>query len=103
MAEAHDGRIHQNRRFQRHPHKASSRWVETRSGDQIFANQRRSTLIPQDAKLTPWPDEFKKSYTLMADEPKLFERQAEVYAPCTDAEISRVIRSIEAILRGSRT
>ena len=47
--------------------------------------------------------EFKKWYTLMAGERKLFESEAEVYAPYTDHEISRVIQGIEAILRGSRT
>ena len=59
-------------------------------------------MIPQDAKRTPWPDEFKKWHTRMADERKLFEREAEIYAPRRDDEISRVIQAIEAILRGSR-
>ena len=26
--------------------------------DQIFANQKKLGVIPQDAKLTPWPDDL---------------------------------------------
>ena len=30
--------------------------------DQIFANQKKLGVIPQDAKLTPWPDDLLKSW-----------------------------------------
>ena len=56
-------------------------------------------MIPQDAKLTPWPDELLKKWdTLTADEKKLFIRQVEVYAAYlayTDHEIGRVIQAVE--------
>ena len=67
----------------------------------IFANQKRLGVIPQDAKLTPWPDDLLKSWDkLTADEKKMFIRQAEVYAAYlvyTDYEIGRVIQAVEDI------
>ena len=49
--------------------------------DQIFANQKKLGVIPQDAKLTPWPDDLLKSWDSLNDEEKkLFIRQANVYA-----------------------
>ena len=37
--------------------------------DTIFANQKRLGVIPQDAKLTPWPDDLLKKWDdLSADE-----------------------------------
>ncbi len=49
--------------------------------DQIFANQKKLGVIPQDAKLTPWPDKLLKSWDSLNDEEKkLFIRQANVYA-----------------------
>ena len=54
-------------------------------------------MIPQDAKLTPWPDDLLKDWDqLDADEKKLFIRQAEVFAAYlayTDHEIGRVIQA----------
>ncbi len=67
--------------------------------DQIFANQKKLGVIPQDAKLTPWPDGLLKQWdTLSADEKKLFIRQADVYAAYlayTDHEIGRVIQAVQ--------
>jgi arylsulfatase len=67
--------------------------------NQIFADQKRLGVIPQDAKLTPWPDNLLKQWdTLSADEKKLFIRQADVYAAYlayTDNEIGRVIKAVE--------
>jgi arylsulfatase len=64
----------------------------------IFANQKRMGVIPQDAKLTPWPDKLLKRWDqLTADEKKLFIRQADVFAAYwayTDHEIGRVIQHI---------
>ena len=49
-------------------------WNELR--DQIFANQKRLGVIPQDAKLTPWPDDLLKRWDkLTPDEKKMFARQ----------------------------
>lgn len=67
--------------------------------EQIFANQKRIGVIPQDAKLTPWPKDLLKNWdTLSTDEKKLFIRQAEVYAAYlayTDHEIGRVIQAVK--------
>ena len=67
--------------------------------DTIFANQKKLGVIPQDAKLTPWPDGLLKKWEeLNADEKKMFIRQAEVYAAYlmyTDAEIGRVVQEVQ--------
>ena len=67
--------------------------------DTIFANQKRLGVIPQDAKMTPWPDKLLKHWDqLTADEKKLFIRQVDVYAAYlayTDHEIGRVIQAVE--------
>ena len=72
-------------------------WNDLR--DQIFAKQKKLGVIPQDAKLTPWPDQLLKKWDeLTPDEKKLFIRQADVYAAFlayTDHEIGRVIQSVE--------
>jgi len=71
-------------------------WNDLR--DQIFANQKRLGVIPQDAKLTPWPDMLKRWDTLADEEKKLYIRQADVYAAYlayTDHEIGRVIQAVE--------
>ncbi len=67
--------------------------------DQIFANQKKLGVIPQDAQLTPWPDKLLKQWDQATDEEKkLYIRQADVYAAYlayTDHEIGRVIQAIE--------
>jgi arylsulfatase A-like enzyme len=90
------------------PHQPKAEWVEKFKGkfdmgwnalrDQIFANQKRLGVIPDNAKLTDWPDSLPKWETLSADQKKLFARQAEVYAgytAYTDYEIGRVIQAVE--------
>jgi len=93
------------------PHHATPEWIKKISDmhlfdkgwnalrEQIFANQKKLGVIPQDAKLTPWPDELLKKWdSLTAEEKKLFIRQADVYAAFlayTDHEIGRVIQAIE--------
>lgn len=92
------------------PHQPTQEWIDKFHGkfdmgwnvlrDQIFANQKRLGVIPQDTKLTEWPDSLPKWDTLSADEKKLFARQAEVYAAYTaytDHEIGRVIQAVEDI------
>ncbi len=58
-------------------------------------------MIPQDAKLTPWPDKLLKSWDSLNDEEKkLFIRQADVYAAFlayTDHEIGRVIQAVQDV------
>jgi arylsulfatase A-like enzyme len=67
--------------------------------EQISANQKKLGVIPQDAKLTPWPDDILKSWDKLTDvEKKLFIRQADVYGAYlayTDHEIGRVIQAVE--------
>jgi arylsulfatase A-like enzyme len=67
--------------------------------DEIFANQKKLGVIPQDAKMTPWPDSLLKRWNaLSADEKKMFLRQVDVYAAYlmyTDHEIGRVIQAVE--------
>jgi len=92
------------------PHHPTQEWVKKISDmhlfdkgwnalrDQIFANQKKLGVIPQDAQLTPWPDTLKKWDTLSAEEKKLFIRQADVYAAYlayTDHEIGRLVQAVE--------
>ena len=56
------------------PHHPTPEWIKKISDmhlfdkgwnalrDQIFANQKRLGVIPQDAKLTPWPDNLLKTW-----------------------------------------
>ncbi len=92
------------------PHHATPEWIKKISDlhlfdkgwnavrDQIYENQKKLGVIPQDAKLTPWPDDLLKRWdTLTADEKKLFIRQADVYGAFlayTDYEIGRVIQAV---------
>jgi arylsulfatase len=93
------------------PHHATPEWIEKISDmhlfdegwnklrDKIFENQKRLGVIPQDAKMTPWPKELLKDWDqCTADEKKLFLRQVDVYAAYlayTDHEIGRVIQAVE--------
>jgi arylsulfatase A-like enzyme len=90
------------------PHHPTPEWIEKFKGkfsmgwnalrEQIFANQKKLGVIPQDAVLTSWPAELKQWDALSADERKLFERQVEMYAAYlayTDYEIGRVIQAVE--------
>ena len=93
------------------PHHATPEWIEKISNmhlfdkgwnqlrETIFANQKRLGVIPQDAKLTPWPDKLLKNWDqCTADEKKMFIRQVDVYAAYlayTDHEIGRVIQAVD--------
>jgi arylsulfatase len=93
------------------PHHATPEWIKKISDmhlfdkgwnelrEQIFANQKKLGVIPADAKLTPWPDEFLQQWDqLTADEKKMLIRQVDVYAAYlayTDHEIGRVIQAVE--------
>jgi arylsulfatase len=93
------------------PHDPTPEWIKKISDmhlfdegwnklrDTIFANQKRLGVIPQDAKLTPWPKDLLKEWDqLTPDEKKLFIRQADVFAAYfaySDYEIGRVINEID--------
>ncbi len=93
------------------PHHPTKEWIKKISDmhlfddgwnklrDTIFANQKKLGVIPQDAKLTPWPKDLLKNWDqCTAEEKKLFIRQAEVYAAYlayVDHEIGRVIQAVE--------
>ena len=93
------------------PHHPTQEWIKQISDmhlfdkgwnalrDQIFANQKRLGVIPQDAQLTPWPHDLLKNWDeLNNDEKKLYIRQADVYAAFlayTDHEIGRVIQAVD--------
>ncbi|MGR9475968.1 arylsulfatase [Rhizobium leguminosarum] len=90
------------------PHHPKQEWVDKFKGkfdmgwnamrDQIFANQKRLGVIPENTVLTQWPDDLPKWDSLSADQKKLFARQAEVfagYAAYTDDEIGRVIQQVK--------
>jgi arylsulfatase A-like enzyme len=93
------------------PHHATPEWIKKISDmhlfdkgwnalrDQIFANQKKIGVIPQEAELTPWPHDLLKNWDELTDvEKKLFIRQADVYAAYlayTDHEIGRVIQAVQ--------
>jgi arylsulfatase A-like enzyme len=93
------------------PHHPTPEWIKKISDmhlfdqgwnklrDTIFANQKRLGVIPQDAKLTPWPKDLLKEWDqLTPDEKKLFIRQADVFAAYwaySDHEIGRVVQAID--------
>ncbi|WP_442482562.1 arylsulfatase [Aeoliella sp. SH292] len=101
------------------PHHPTKEWVEKihdmhlfddgyeKLREQIFANQKRLGVIPQDTKLAPWPKEVLKPWDeLSADEKKLFIRQVEVfaaYAAYSDYEIGRVVQAFEDLGRLENT
>jgi arylsulfatase A-like enzyme len=64
----------------------------------IFANQKRLGIMPENAKLTPWPKELPEWDSLSWLDKKLFIKQADVfgaYLAYTDHEIGRVIQAVE--------
>ncbi|MBP1873839.1 arylsulfatase [Ensifer adhaerens] len=64
----------------------------------IFANQKRLGIMPENAKLTPWPKQLPEWDTLSLEQKKLFIKQADVYGAYlayTDNEIGRVIQAVE--------
>jgi arylsulfatase len=93
------------------PHHPTPEWIEKISEmhlfdegwhklrETIFANQKKLGVIPEDAKLTPWPDDLIKQWDELNDtEKKLFIKQADVFAAYvayTDHEIGRVIQAVE--------
>ena len=71
-------------------------WNKVR--ETIFANQKRLGIMPENAKLTPWPKELPQWDSLGLLEKKLFIKQADVYGAYlayADNEIGRVIQAVE--------
>ena len=95
------------------PHHPTREWVDKISAmhlfddgwntlrETIFENQKKLGVIPQDAKLTPWPtDRLKNWDQITPDEKKLFIRQVDIFAAFTaytDHEIGRVVDAIEKL------
>ncbi len=93
------------------PHHPTPEWIKRISDmhlfdkgwnalrEEIFANQKKLGVIPQDAKLPPWPKDLLKDWgQLTPDEKKMFIKQADVFAAYvayTDHEIGRVIQAVE--------
>jgi len=93
------------------PHHPTKEWVDKISNmhlfdegynklrEQMFENQKKLGVIPQDTQLESWPNEVLKPWDkLTAEEQQLFIKQVEVfaaYAAYNDHEIGRVIQAIE--------
>jgi len=93
------------------PHHPTQEWVKkihdmhlfdegyNKLREQIFANQKKLGVIPQDTQLEPWPEDVLKSWDkLTPEEQKLFIRQVEIFAAhaaYSDHEIGRVVQTIE--------
>ena len=93
------------------PHHPTKEWVDkihnmhlfdqgwNKLREQIFENQKRLGVIPQNTQLEPWPTKVLKNWDdLTADEKKLYIKQVEVFAAFAaynDHEIGRVIQAIE--------
>ena len=91
------------------PHHPTPEWIKKISAmrlfdkgydavrEQIFANQKKLGVIPQDAQLTAWPDTIPKWDTLSDEAKKLYIREADVYGAFlayTDSEVDRVIQAV---------
>ncbi len=93
------------------PHHPTKEWIDkihamhlfdggwNKLRETIFANQKKLGVIPQDAKLTPWPKDLLPDWdSLKPEEQKLYITQVEVYAAYlayADHEIGRVIKAVE--------
>lgn len=92
------------------PHHPTPEWIDRISAmhlfdegwnklrDTIFANQKRLGIMPENARLTPWPKQLPQWDALDIEQKKLFVRQADVYGAYlayTDHEIGRVIQAVE--------
>jgi arylsulfatase A-like enzyme len=100
------------------PHNPTPEWIKTISNmhlfddgwnklrETIFANQKRLGIMPENAKLTAWPDgqaeyggaKLPQWDSLSLEQKRLFIRQADVYGAYeayTDHEIGRVIQAVD--------
>ncbi len=95
------------------PHHPTKEWVDRISAmhlfddgwnklqETIFENQKKMGFFPQDAKITPWPTDYIKTWDQLTDvEKKLFIRQVDVFAAYSaymDDEIGRVVQALKDI------
>ena len=91
------------------PHHPTPEWIKKMKGkfdmgwnemrEQIFANQKKLGVIPQNTQLTPWPDDLAEvGHAQSPTQKKVYAHQAEIfgaYAAYTDNEIGRVIQAVE--------
>jgi arylsulfatase len=90
------------------PHHVAKEWIERYRGkfdqgwdnlrEETFARQKRLSVIPANAELSPRPAELPAWDSLSLDEKRLLARQMEVYAGFlahTDHEVGRVLQAIE--------
>ncbi|WP_299625191.1 arylsulfatase [Pelagibius sp.] len=98
------------------PHHVSKDWIEKFEGrfddgwdvyrEEAFRRQKKLGVIPQDAKLTPRPEEIPAWDTLSDDERRLFARMMKVFAAFTaqtDHEIGRLMDGLEEIGKKDNT
>ena len=101
------------------PHHPTQEWVDKihamhlfddgyeKLRERIFENQKKLGVVPQDAKLAPWPSSVLKPWDQLTDtEKKLFIRQVEVYAAYaaySDYEIGRVVQAFDDLGRLDNT
>lgn len=92
------------------PHHPTKEWVDkiqdmnlfdegwNKVQAQIFENQKRLGVIPQNTQMEPWPEDILPNWDSLTDEErKLYIKQVEVfaaYAAYNDHEIGRVIESV---------
>ena len=89
------------------PLHAPREWIERFAGDfdegwdvareRVFAQQKRAGVIPQNARLTPRPQELRAWKSLSPEEQRVSARIMEVYAAFlahTDEQVGRVLESI---------
>ena len=92
------------------PHHPTPEWIKKISDmhlfdkgfqtvrEQIFANQKKLGVIPQNAQLTAWPKDLKEWDQHTPEEKKLLVKQADVYAAYlayADNEIGRVVQTVQ--------
>src|SRR6266850_900405 len=87
------------------PHQPKKEWIEKFKGkfdmgyeklrEQIFANQKKLGVIPENTQLTPWPAEIPKWDSLSELQKKLYARQAEVFAGY--AAYNEILKAPEAL------
>jgi arylsulfatase len=92
------------------PHHPTPEWVKKISDmhlfdegwnkvrERIFANQKRLGIMPENAQLTPWPNDLAEWDSLSFEEKTLFIKQADVYGAYlayADNEIGRVVQAVE--------
>jgi len=93
------------------PHHPTKEWVDkihnmhlfdqgwNKLREQIFENQKKLGVIPQNTQLEPWPTKILPNWdSLTPEEKKLYIKQVEVFAAFSaynDYEIGRVVQAIE--------